>query len=61
MATLLITFGLILAVVLFMAVGVMFGRKPLSGGCCDSETPNPDCAVCEKQGKNGSPCPGPQA
>jgi hypothetical protein len=61
MATLLITFGVILLAVLFMAVGVVFGRKPLSGGCCDKGDGKTDCAVCEKQGENGSPCPGPQA
>ncbi|MDR1278834.1 MAG: hypothetical protein LBK02_08790 [Treponema sp.] len=58
MATLLITFGVILVVVGLMSVGVIFGRKPISGGsCCDKAGPDAGCAGCEKNGKNGPPCP----
>jgi hypothetical protein len=58
MATLLISFGLVLLAVLFMAVGVVFGRKPLSGGCGEDGAQKDDCAGCEKYGKkNPSPCP----
>jgi hypothetical protein len=60
MATVLVSFGLILCVVLIMSVGVLFGRKPLSGGSCgNGEDRKPECAECEKYGQNGQVrCPG---
>ncbi|MCA6062362.1 (Na+)-NQR maturation NqrM [Thalassolituus marinus] len=33
MSTLLVAFGVMLTVVTIMAVGVIFGRKPISGSC----------------------------
>jgi hypothetical protein len=58
MATLLITFGIILVVVGLMSIGVIFGRKPISGGsCCDKAGMNGECAGCEKNGKNRKPGP----
>jgi hypothetical protein len=48
LTTLLISFGIILFVVLIMAVGVIFGRRPLAGGCCDDKERKADCAGCVK-------------
>jgi hypothetical protein len=61
MVTTLITFGIILLVVLMMSIGVILGRKPISGGTCGGK---PDlktgCAGCEKYEKDGrsTGCPG---
>jgi hypothetical protein len=60
MTTILITFGLILAVVGMMSLGVIFGRKPLShencGGC---EGLKDDCAAgCTKFEKITGPSEG---
>jgi hypothetical protein len=50
MSTFVITCLLILAVVAIMAIGVLFGRRPITGSCgglallgleCDCETPCP--------------------
>ena len=52
MSTFLITLGIILAIVAIMAIGVFFGRRPITGSCgglailglkCDCENP------CEKK------------
>jgi hypothetical protein len=57
MVTVFITFGLILFVVFIMSIGVIFGRKPISGGSCGGcEGLKDDCAAgCEKYEKNGPP------
>jgi hypothetical protein len=56
MVTMSITFGLILLVVFMMSIGVILGRKPISGGsCCDSQSLKAECAGCKKHEKNGRP------
>ncbi|MDR1238839.1 MAG: hypothetical protein LBK27_01875 [Treponema sp.] len=56
LATVLISFGIVLVVVLGMSIGVLLGRKPLSeGGCCDGSGTKAECAGCEKYDKNGPP------
>ena len=48
MSIFLITFTLILLVVMAMAVGVMFGRKPLQGSCggLNNIAGMNDCEIC---------------
>ncbi|MDR2258382.1 MAG: hypothetical protein LBE14_04440 [Treponema sp.] len=57
MVTLLITFGLILFVVCIMSIGVIAGRKPISGGGCGGcESLKNDCAAgCKKFEKTARP------
>ncbi|MDD2885742.1 MAG: (Na+)-NQR maturation NqrM [Dechloromonas sp.] len=50
----LVTFGIIVVIVLVMAVGVMFGRKPIAGSCGGYKAIDADCAFgcknpCEKR------------
>lgn len=50
----LITFGVIVLLVLLMAIGVIFGRKPIAGSCGGYEAINAECAIgckqpCEKR------------
>ncbi|MCL2076285.1 MAG: (Na+)-NQR maturation NqrM [Betaproteobacteria bacterium] len=40
-----VTFGVIVFLVLIMAIGVMFGRKPIMGSCGGYEALNVDCAA----------------
>jgi hypothetical protein len=54
MSVFLVTFGIILFLVLLMAIGVMFGRKPIAGSCGGYERLNIKCAAgcktpCEKR------------
>jgi len=54
MLTFLVTFGAIVLLVLLMAIGVMFGRKPIAGSCGGYKVLNLDCAAgckepCEKR------------
>ncbi|MCZ6711752.1 MAG: (Na+)-NQR maturation NqrM [Gammaproteobacteria bacterium] len=46
--TVVFAFGLMLIVVAMMAVGVMFGRKPISGSCGGLKTVgiSADCEIC---------------
>lgn len=48
MTTLLVVFGVMLAIVAAMAVGVIFGRKPISGSCGGMSAIGMDsaCDVC---------------
>jgi len=39
------TFVLIVFLVLIMAIGVLFGRKPISGSCGGYETLGAECAA----------------
>jgi hypothetical protein len=56
MVTVIITFGIILFVVFIMSIGLILGRKPISGGsCCDGARQNAECAGCEKYEKSGCP------
>lgn len=41
----LITFALIVFLVFIMAIGVLFGRKPISGSCGGYETLGAECAA----------------
>ncbi|MDR1648278.1 MAG: (Na+)-NQR maturation NqrM [Zoogloeaceae bacterium] len=41
----LVTFGLIAFLVLIMAIGVMFGRKPIAGSCGGYDALHLDCAA----------------
>jgi hypothetical protein len=50
----LITFGVIVLLVLLMAVGVLFGRKPIAGSCGGYKAIDVKCAAgckdpCEKR------------
>lgn len=50
----LITFGVIVLLVLLMAVGVLFGRKPIAGSCGGYKAIDVECAAgckdpCEKR------------
>lgn len=54
MQTFLVTFGIIVVLVLLMAIGVMFGRKPIAGSCGGYEVLKLKCAAgckdpCEKR------------
>jgi hypothetical protein len=54
MTTLLVTFGIIVFLVLIMAIGVLFGRKPIAGSCGGYEALHIACAAgcahpCEKR------------
>ena len=55
MVTMIATFLLLMAVVAGMAVGVIFGRKPLKGSCggLNNAGGNSDCTVC---GGNPAKC-----
>ena len=49
-----VTFGIIVFLVLIMAIGVLFGRKPIAGSCGGYEHLNMKCAIgcktpCEKR------------
>jgi len=48
MTTLLVVFGVMLVIVAAMAVGVIFGRKPITGSCGGMSAIGMDvaCAVC---------------
>ena len=48
MSTLLLTFGVMLVVVTAMAVGVIFGRRPISGSCGGMKNLGlaVDCEIC---------------
>lgn len=49
METFLVTFGVIALLVLLMAVGVLFGRKPIAGSCGGYTALEVDCAAgCKK-------------
>ena len=41
----LVTFGIIVLLVLIMAVGVMFGRKPIAGSCGGYKALDAECAA----------------
>ncbi len=50
----LITFGIIALLVLLMAIGVIFGRKPIAGSCGGYKAIDVECAAgcknpCEKR------------
>lgn len=50
----LITFGVIVVLVLLMAIGVIFGRKPIAGSCGGYQAIDVECAAgcknpCEKR------------
>jgi uncharacterized protein len=50
----LVTFGVIVLLVLLMAVGVLFGRKPIAGSCGGYKAIDVECAAgckdpCEKR------------
>jgi hypothetical protein len=54
MLTFFITFGVIVFLALIMAIGVLFGRKPIQGSCGGYEQLNMTCAIgcktpCEKR------------
>ena len=54
MEILLVTFGIIVLLVLLMAVGVIFGRKPIAGSCGGYKALDIECAAgcknpCEKR------------
>jgi len=54
MSTFLVTFGIIVFLVLIMAIGVMFGRKPIAGSCGGYKVLDVECAAgckepCEKR------------
>jgi len=56
MSTLLLTFIILLLLVTGMSLGVIFGRKPISGSCGGLQgiDPDRDCELC---GGNISKCP----
>ncbi|WP_341645579.1 (Na+)-NQR maturation NqrM [Thauera sp. SDU_THAU2] len=50
----LVTFGIIVLLVLLMAIGVLFGRKPIAGSCGGYKALDIECAAgcknpCEKR------------
>jgi hypothetical protein len=45
MSTFFVTFGIILFLVLIMAIGVLFGRKPIQGSCGGYENLHMECAI----------------
>lgn len=45
MNTFLITFGVIAVLVLLMAIGVIFGRKPIAGSCGGYKALDAACAA----------------
>jgi hypothetical protein len=54
MTTFFVTFGIIVFLVFIMAIGVMFGRKPMRGSCGGYEALGAKCAIgcktpCEKR------------
>ena len=54
METFLVTFGIIVLLFLLMAVGVIFGRKPIAGSCGGYKAIDVECAAgckepCEKR------------
>jgi hypothetical protein len=56
MSTLLLTFIILLLLVTGMSLGVIFGRRPISGSCggLQGMDPDRDCELC---GGNVSKCP----
>ncbi|GHU44773.1 hypothetical protein AGMMS50289_13900 [Betaproteobacteria bacterium] len=54
MTTFWVTFGIIVFLVFIMAIGVLFGRKPIRGSCGGYEALGAECAIgcktpCEKR------------
>lgn len=45
MITFLVTLGIILLLVLIMAIGVIFGRKPIAGSCGGYNSLEIECAA----------------
>lgn len=45
MSTFFVTFGIIAVLVLLMAVGVLFGRKPIAGSCGGYKALDAECAA----------------
>ncbi|MDR2164182.1 MAG: (Na+)-NQR maturation NqrM [Zoogloeaceae bacterium] len=45
MATFFVTFGVIVFLVFIMAIGVLFGRKPIAGSCRGYEPLGAECAA----------------
>lgn len=45
METFLVTFGIIVLLVLLMAIGVIFGRKPIAGSCGGYKAIDVECAA----------------
>ncbi|MDR0234524.1 MAG: (Na+)-NQR maturation NqrM [Zoogloeaceae bacterium] len=45
MVLFLVTFGVIAFLVLIMAIGVMFGRKPIAGSCGGYDALGVECAA----------------
>jgi|TARA_B110000438_G_scaffold294257_1_gene335391 uncharacterized protein len=56
MINLILTFLVLLLVILGMSLGVIFGRKPISGSCGGLQGLDPD-RECELCGGNVSKCP----
>lgn len=56
MINLILTFLILLLIVLGMSLGVIFGRKPISGSCGGLQGLDPD-RECELCGGNVSKCP----
>jgi len=49
MEVFLLAFGIITSLVLFMAIGALFGRKPIAGSCGGYKALNAECAIgCKK-------------
>lgn len=45
MEVFLLAFGIITLLVLLMAIGVLFGRKPIAGSCGGYKALNAECAI----------------
>jgi uncharacterized protein len=41
----LLSFGIVTLLVLLMAIGVLFGRKPIAGSCGGYKALNAECAI----------------
>ena len=49
MEVILLAFGIVTLLVLLMAIGVLFGRKPIAGSCGGYKALNAECAIgCKK-------------